>query len=132
MGRSLSASLVILLIQPAVFAADLGVLPVGADGKPLNLDFETGTLKDWTAEGDAFTGQPIKGDNVAARRPDMKSEHQGDYWIGTYEKLGDKENARQWYDRATRWMDEHRATNEDLRLFRAEAAQVLGLNNKKD
>src|SRR5580692_10057664 len=67
-----------------------GVLPVGADGKPLNLDFETGTLKDWTAEGDAFTGQPIKGDNVAARRPDMKSEHQGNYWIGTYEKLGDK------------------------------------------
>src|SRR4051794_19347684 len=32
---------------------DVGVLPVGADGKPLNLDFETGTLKDWTAEGEA-------------------------------------------------------------------------------
>ena len=51
-------------------ANDVGVLPVGADGKPLNLDFETGTLKDWTAEGDAFEGQPIKGDTVvaAARR----------------------------------------------------------------
>ncbi len=90
MRRFLSASLVLVLIQSAVLAADPGVLPVGADGKPLNLDFETGTLKDWTAEGDAFTGQPIKGDNVAARRPDMKSEHQGNYWIGTYEKLGDK------------------------------------------
>ena len=54
-----------------------GVLPVGADGKPLNLDFETGTLKDWTAEGDAFKGQPIKGDTVAKRRGDMKSQHQG-------------------------------------------------------
>jgi putative membrane-bound dehydrogenase-like protein len=66
-----------------------GVLPVGVDGKPLNLDFETGTLKDWTAVGDAFTGQPIQGDTVARRRTDMKSQHQGRYWIGTYERKGD-------------------------------------------
>ena len=68
-------------------AADEGVLPVGTDGKPLNLDFETGTLKDWTAEGDAFKDQPIKGDTVIRRRGDMKSRHQGQYWIGGYEKL---------------------------------------------
>ena len=75
-----------LLFAALLLAADPtpkeGVLPVGADGKPLNLDFETGTLKDWTAEGDAFTGQPIKGDTV--RRPPrrQKSGHQGEYWIG--------------------------------------------------
>src|SRR5437899_8409436 len=67
-----------------------GVLPVGADGKPLNLDFETGTLKDWTAEGDAFVGQPIRGDTVFPRRSDNKSQHQGEYWIGGYELRGDK------------------------------------------
>jgi putative membrane-bound dehydrogenase-like protein len=67
-----------------------GVLPVGADGKPLNLDFETGTLKDWTAAGQAFAGQPVKGDTVAPRRGDMKSQHQGQYWIGTYERAGDQ------------------------------------------
>jgi putative membrane-bound dehydrogenase-like protein len=66
-----------------------GVLPQGADGWPLNLDFETGTLKDWTAEGDAFKGQPVKGDTVARRRGDMKSQHQGHYWIGGYEIHGD-------------------------------------------
>src|SRR5262249_50732376 len=66
-----------------------GVLPVGADGKPLNLDFETGTLMDWTAEGDAFQGQPVKGDTVARRRGDMKSQHQGDFWVGGYEIHGD-------------------------------------------
>jgi putative membrane-bound dehydrogenase-like protein len=65
------------------------VLPRGADGKPLNLDFETGTLKDWTAEGDAFKGQPIEGDTVSRRRGDMKSRHQGRFWVGGYEKLGD-------------------------------------------
>jgi putative membrane-bound dehydrogenase-like protein len=62
-----------------------GILPLGKDGKPLNLDFETGTLKDWTLEGKAFVGQPIQGDMVAARRPDMKSNHQGKYWIGGFE-----------------------------------------------
>ncbi len=67
-----------------------GVLPVGSDGKPLNLDFETGTLKDWKAEGEAFKGQPVKGDLVAKRRTDMKSQHQGQYWIGGFELLGDK------------------------------------------
>ena len=69
---------------------DVGVLPVGADGRPLNLDFETGTLKDWIATGKAFEGQPIKGDTVAARRKDSKSQHQGQFWIGTYGKLSDK------------------------------------------
>jgi putative membrane-bound dehydrogenase-like protein len=67
-----------------------GVLPAGADGKPLNFDFETGTLKDWTAEGDAFKGQPVKGDTVAPRRPDMKSQHQGQYWVGGFEVHGDR------------------------------------------
>lgn len=50
--------------QPNAKQTDPGVLPLGSDGKPLNLDFETGTLKDWTATGDAFRGQPIKGDTV--------------------------------------------------------------------
>jgi putative membrane-bound dehydrogenase-like protein len=67
-----------------------GILPLGADGKSLNLDFETGTLKDWKADGEAFAGQPIKGDTVAPRRGDMKSQHQGTYWIGTYERKGDQ------------------------------------------
>src|SRR5215470_8675345 len=84
----------LLLTLVLVAAADPtppeGALPIGADGKPLNLDFETGTLKDWVAEGSAFQGQPIKGDTVAPRRGDMKSDHQGQFWIGGYEKFGDK------------------------------------------
>ena len=66
-----------------------GVLPAGADGKPLNLDFETGTLRDWTATGEAFAGQPVKGDTVFERRSDMRSEHAGQFWIGTYERNQD-------------------------------------------
>jgi putative membrane-bound dehydrogenase-like protein len=86
-----AAALAALLSSSAVLAAaPEGVLPVGNDGKPLNLDFEDGTLKDWTAVGSAFEKQPIKGDTVSARRGDMRSDHQGSYWIGTYEIGGDQ------------------------------------------
>ena len=66
------------------------IKPLGADGKTLNLDFETGTLEGWKAEGNAWEGQPIKGDTVNARKPAERSNHAGQYWIGGYEKVGDK------------------------------------------
>ena len=71
---------------------DPGVIPIGADGKPLNLDFETGTLEDWTAEGEAFKGQPIKGeiDQNRVFGEGKKAEHTGQFWIGGFEKLRDK------------------------------------------
>ena len=82
-----------VLVTASPFAAwsatPAGNLPVGKDGHPLNLDFENGTLKDWTASGNAFEKQPIKGDTVAKRRSDMRSAHQGNYWIGTFEIAGD-------------------------------------------
>jgi putative membrane-bound dehydrogenase-like protein len=62
-----------------------GELPQADDGRILNLDFETGSLADWTAEGNAFTKQPVKGDTVQSRRKDMSSRHQGEFWIGTFE-----------------------------------------------
>ncbi|WDP89370.1 MAG: hypothetical protein HUN04_06380 [Desulfobacter sp.] len=52
-----------------------------------NSDFEAGDLTNWTREGDAFDFQPTRGDNPLARgRKGMASHHQGDFWIGTYEK----------------------------------------------
>lgn len=65
-----------------------GVLPE-VNGRPLNLNFETGTLEDWTVWGDAFLDQPVKGDAIAARRKNSQSNHQGEYWIGSREKRGD-------------------------------------------
>src|SRR5439155_6673728 len=78
-----------VLFTARLAAADTppeGVTPASADGRKLNFDFETGTLQDWTAEGDAFVGQPVEGDTVTPRRPGMKSNHQGRYWIGSYER----------------------------------------------
>jgi hypothetical protein len=42
-------------------------------------------------------------------------------------KLGEKDQARAWYDRAVSWMDTNQPNNEVLRHFRAEAAELLGL-----
>lgn len=77
-----------LTLWPALAQAE-GIRPRGLDGHVLNLDFESGDLRDWTPDGQAFTGQPIEGDTVVKRRNDMRSRHQGRYWIGGYEKLRD-------------------------------------------
>jgi uncharacterized protein HemY len=38
---------------------------------------------------------------------------------------GEKEQARQYYDKAVRWMDKNNLQDEELRRFRAEAAALL-------
>lgn len=60
-----------------------------AKGKRVNVDFELGNLNDWTSEGEAFQRQPAKGDTVYTRRGDMRSNHQGQFWVGTFEFLED-------------------------------------------
>jgi serine/threonine protein kinase/Flp pilus assembly protein TadD len=40
-------------------------------------------------------------------------------------QLGDKQQARSWYDRAIRWMDENQPRDENLRRWRAETAALL-------
>ncbi|MGY8654496.1 MAG: FG-GAP repeat domain-containing protein [Verrucomicrobiia bacterium] len=69
----------------------VGILPKSADGRELNLGFEDGSLKDWTATGDAFKGQPVEGEirkdrkfaksgkSFKTARPD------GGFWIGSFE-----------------------------------------------
>jgi putative membrane-bound dehydrogenase-like protein len=70
-------------------ALEAGVVPADESGRPLNLGFEAGDLRDWKATGMAFKNQPIKGDTVFPRRQDTRSEHQGQFWVGTYEHQGD-------------------------------------------
>ncbi|MEX2142869.1 MAG: PVC-type heme-binding CxxCH protein [Pirellulales bacterium] len=98
LSSSFVAVLALLLISPALGHEDIaktaapddtvGMLSVGSDGKPLNLDFETGSLKDWTAEGEAFKEQPVQGDIPSGpkARGDRRADPQGEFWIGTYER----------------------------------------------
>ncbi|MHB8974423.1 MAG: protein kinase domain-containing protein [Pirellulaceae bacterium] len=40
-------------------------------------------------------------------------------------QLGNKDEARQWYDKAAAWMDKNKPNDEELLRFRAEAAELL-------
>ena len=92
-----SMASIALLVEPVIAGGDAsvdnagptGTFPVDANGRVLNLGFETGNLTDWTAEGTAFQGQPVEGDTVSPRRDDMHSGHAGRFWVGSYERIGD-------------------------------------------
>ena len=76
---------------PTKGKASVGVLPKGLDGQPLNLDFEKGDLSDWTVTGDAFTGQPTRGDIMPERKfaksgnSVKRAYPQGEFWLGGFE-----------------------------------------------
>ena len=46
-------------------------------------------------------------------------------------QLGDKPQARSWYDKAVPWMEKNQPKNEELVRFRAEAAALLGVKAKR-
>ncbi len=60
--------------------------PAHPPQQEITWDFETGDLRGWHASGPAFAFQPTYGDNPTARRRAQPSKHQGDYWIGGFEK----------------------------------------------
>ncbi len=85
--------------EQAASSAESETIAGEPSGKPVhepgilfeNSDFEMGDLTNWTAEGDAFDFQPTKGDNPTARgRVTQPSQHQGEFWIGTFEKYQGK------------------------------------------
>jgi tetratricopeptide (TPR) repeat protein len=47
-------------------------------------------------------------------------------------RLGDKVASRKWYDKAVEWMEKNQPRDEELRQFRTEAAQLLGIDKHPD
>jgi tetratricopeptide (TPR) repeat protein len=46
-------------------------------------------------------------------------------------RLGDRDKARTWFDRAVKWMDKHQLQDSELRSFRAEAEAMLAGAGKR-
>jgi putative membrane-bound dehydrogenase-like protein len=85
----ITALFLFLCLTQLSFAQTKAISPTDKNGRALNLDFEDGTLRDWKTTGNAFAKQPVEGDVIVKRRGDMRSQHQGNFWIGTYENGGD-------------------------------------------
>ena len=45
-------------------------------------------------------------------------------------QLGDRDEARRWYNKAIGWMEEKKSDNEELERFSAEAAEFLELTDE--
>jgi Flp pilus assembly protein TadD len=48
-----------------------------------------------------------------------------------YRQLGETDKARKWFDQAVAWMDKNHPKNEELRRFRAEAAELMKIDDAK-
>lgn len=59
-----------------------GQLPM-KNGKPLNLNFETGNLQDWTATGEAFTNAVVKEDPSPLHEKEMHIGFEGKYFLSS-------------------------------------------------
>ena len=73
---------------------------------------------------------------VAAFEKSMELRQGGDsfdwfFLAMAHWRLGDKDKARKWYDRAVQWMDKNHPKNAELRRFRGEAAELLEQKEKK-
>jgi tetratricopeptide (TPR) repeat protein len=73
---------------------------------------------------------------IAALQKSMELRKGGDScdWFVlamAYWQTGDKEQARKWHDRAIPWMEKNKVEDKELSAFRAEAAQLLGVEGRK-
>src|SRR5262249_18986715 len=91
----------------------------------------------WNTLGTAHYRAGNWQESLAALRKAMELRKGGDsfdwfFLAMAHWRLGEEGKARAWYDRAVRWMDRNQPTNEELRRFRAEAAGLLGVKDRKD
>jgi len=80
-------------------------------------------------------------ESVTALEESVKLRNGGDgndwfFLAMAHWQLGDKRQARKWYDRAIEWMEKNKPRDEELRRFHAEARGLLGIQEsvkpKKD
>jgi Flp pilus assembly protein TadD len=110
----------------------------------------------WSAESPATRRSSLQGLGMALYRAGRFAQaierlHEaiqaqakgGDAWAHfflamAHQQLGQKDEARQWYDKGVEWveknqhiLEKNKPNQNELRRFRAEAAQLLGLDKRE-
>jgi tetratricopeptide (TPR) repeat protein len=85
----------------------------------------------WNTLGAAHYRTGSCKDAIAALEKSMSLRQGGDsydwfFLAMAHWQLGEKAQARKWYNQAVAWMDKNRPKDEELLRFRAEAAALLG------
>ncbi len=69
--------------KPDVQAVTTKGITPQKNGKPLNLNFESGNLKDWKAEGDAFSNPLISEDPSSKHEKDSRIDKEGRFFVSS-------------------------------------------------
>ncbi len=64
------------------------------------------------------------------RTDDPDNAYEGFFLAMAHWQLGEKDKAREWFDKSVQWMEKDGKANEELRRFRAEAADLLGIKER--
>jgi serine/threonine protein kinase/tetratricopeptide (TPR) repeat protein len=68
---------------------------------------------------------------IRLRKPDSPlNAHEGFFIAMAHWQLGEKDRAREWFTRSVRWMEKGNQQDAEQRRFRAEAADLLGVEKK--
>ena len=81
---------------------------------------------DWKASIEA-----LEKSMASQKRPKEGDSYQWFFLAMAHWQLRNNQEARNWYDRAVEWMNKNQPKNQELRRFRAEAAELLGVREKK-
>ncbi len=103
---------------------------VAAAKKAVELEAQSGGY--WNTLGVAYyrNGEYKAAVEALGRSMKLKDGGDGADWFFlamAHWQLDEKEDARRWYDKAAAWTDKNRPDDAELRRFRAEAEELLGL-----
>ncbi|GAB3331690.1 hypothetical protein GCM10027299_37570 [Larkinella ripae] len=71
------------IVEGAIAQATIAGQVPTKDGQPLNLNFESGSLKDWTATGDAFANPLVNADPSPVHEKEMSIGFGGKYFLSS-------------------------------------------------
>ena len=108
---------------------------VGLAKRAVDLDPKEGSYWNTLGVSQYRNGEWKAGIEALTKGMELRNGGDGTDWFllaMAHWRLGDKTQARSWYDKAVQWMEKNQPKEEELNRFRTEAAALLEVSGKKD